>query len=480
SRQRYWGEPFPIEYDDDGISYPVSVDHLPVELPELEDFKPASGGKSPLARREDWVNNNGRTRETDTMPGFAGSSWYFLRYMDAHNEQSFASQDAINYWQDVDLYVGGTEHAVGHLMYSRFWHKFLYDKDLVPTKEPFKKLINQGMIQGVIESLYLQKEKVEGKSRFVCASMVNEEEAKGNEFTRIYVLVEYVSDYGLETSYMNLEGLKNFIKWRPEYADAIFECPTGVFVDGIFTPQEDAEDMHMDTHSEVGKMSKSKFNVINPDNVVEQYGADCFRMYEMFLGPIEQAKPWDTKGINGVSSFLRKFWSLFYDRDDNWMVTEDAPTKEEYKILHNAIKRISDDIERFSFNTCVSHFMVATNDLKKAACHKKAILEELVVLLAPFAVHITEELWHKLGKEGSVHQAAFPVFEAKYLKEDSIEYPISINGKKRAVASFDAEASKEDLEKAALEIEDIQKWIEGKNIRKIIVVPKRMINIVVG
>jgi len=459
SRQRYWGEPFPIVYDEDGVAHAMPEKELPLELPPLDNFKPASGAKSPLARAEDWVNlDNGWTRETDTMPGFAGSSWYFLRYMDPGNDEAFASQNAVNYWRDVDLYIGGTEHAVGHLMYSRFWHKFLYDKQLVPTKEPFKKLVNQGMIQGVIESIYFDKE----KRKFLSADLVD----NPNGYTEIPVLIDYVNEYGSDDSHLTAEGIAQFKQWRPEYADAEF----------VFAESGDK----LFTKSEVGKMSKSKYNVINPDDVIEEYGADTFRMYEMFLGPIEQAKPWDTQGIGGVSRFLRRFWELFFDKNGNFHVTDEDASKEELKIVHATIKKVSEDIERFSFNTCVSTFMEATNDLRKLKCNKRMALQPLVVLLAPFAPHITEELWHLLGNEGSVHKAHYPVHEEKFLKEDSIEYPVSINGKKRALAEFPADASKEDLEKAALEVEDIQKWIEGKTIRKIIVVPKRMINIVVG
>lgn len=481
SRQRYWGEPFPIVYDKEGIAYAMDESELPLELPESDDFKPTAGMKSPLGRLEDWVNlDNGYTRETDTMPGFAGSSWYFLRYMDPHNEEAFASQESIEYWRDVDLYIGGTEHAVGHLMYSRFWHKFLYDKSLVPTKEPFRKLINQGMIQGVIESVYLQKQKENGQYRLIGADILEQEQEMGKDFIAIPVLIDFVSDYGAENSHLTAEGIEQFIQWRPEYAEAIFESAHGVYQKGKFTPKAGKGEMVLPTYSEVGKMSKSKYNVINPDDVIEQYGADCFRLYEMFLGPIEQAKPWDMQGIDGVSKFLRKFWNLFFDRDQNWLVEDKEPTREELKILHSAIKKVTDDVERFSFNTCVSGFMVATNDLRKVKCNKKAILDPMVRLVAPFAPHLAEELWYNMGGEGSVHHATYPELVEDYLKEDSIEYPISINGKKRATAEFPADASKEELEKEAVEIEDIQKWLEGKTIRKVIVVPKRMINIVVG
>lgn len=462
SRQRYWGEPFPIVYDQEGVAHAMDENELPLELPELEDFKPASGGKSPLARAEDWVNlPGGWTRETDTMPGFAGSSWYFLRYMDARNEEAFAGQDAIRYWRDVDLYIGGTEHAVGHLMYARFWHKLLYDKGLVPTKEPFRRLVNQGMIQGIVESVYYHKE----KNAFVSAELRSSYDSK--ELAEIPVHIDFVSDYGNDDSYLSTAGMEQFKQWRPEFKDAAF----------IFAPGSD----RFLTKSEVGKMSKSKFNVINPDEVIERYGADCFRMYEMFLGPIEQAKPWDTNGIDGVSKFLRRFWSLFFDNKGNWAVAETEPTREELKVLHTAIKKINEDVERLAFNTCVSAFMVATNDLKKLNCNKRSVLEQLVVLIAPFAPHLAEELWRQLGHESSVHvEGRFPTHNETYLQEDAIEYPIAVNGKTRTTASFPADAAKEDLEKQALELESIQKWIDGKTIRKVVVVPKRMINIVVG
>lgn len=480
SRQRYWGEPFPIVYDENDIPSVVPFDQLPVTLPELSDFKPASGGKSPLARAEDWVNlPNGMRRETDTMPGFAGSSWYFLRYMDAHNDDTFASPDAINYWKSVDLYIGGTEHAIGHLMYSRFWNKFLFDKGLVNEKEPFKKLINQGMIQGVIESMLMLKDKENGVSKFICAIKA-EKMGLMDEVAKIPVLVDFVQEYGTEQSYMNIDSIKRFIDWRPEYKDAIFDCGQGIFHKGKFTSNSDASDSHLFTSSEVGKMSKSKYNVVNPDDVVEKYGTDTFRMYEMFLGPIEQSKPWNTHSIGGVSKFLRKFWSLFHDEEGNYIVTDASASKAEQKVLHTAIKKIHEDIERFSFNTCVSAFMEAVNDLKKLNCAKKEILEPLTILLAPFAPHITEEIWNLLGHAESITTASFPKFDASFLKEDSFEYPICINGKKRAMASFDVNASKDEIEKAALGIELIQKWTEGKTIRKVIVVPKRMVNIVVG
>jgi leucyl-tRNA synthetase len=467
SRQRYWGEPFPIKYDADGIAYALADDQLPLELPELEDYKPTAGGKSPLARNENWVNaEEGFTYETDTMPGFAGSSWYFLRYMDAANENEPVGKDAVNYWQDVDLYVGGTEHAVGHLMYSRFWHKFLHDKGIVPTVEPFKKLINQGMIQG--RSLMMRVFSVETDS----------------SVREIHVPIEFADQN--DRLYLNkFEELKKEIN-KFEGIDPVFENVKP----GPSTNRNNVSKYIDDDGREfiqlwpaIEKMSKSKFNAVNPDDVVEKYGSDCFRMYEMFLGPIEHAKPWDTKGIDGVSKFLRKFWSLFFDADGNFKVDDSEPSKEELKILHTAIKKVTEDIERFSFNTCVSAFMVAVNDLKKINSNNRNILEELVRLIAPFAPHIAEELWEKLGEMSqtlTVQKSQFPQAKEAFLKEDSIKYPIAINGKTRAFANFPADASKDDIEKAAIEIEDVQKWTEGKTVRKIIVVPNRMVNIVVG
>ena len=482
SRQRYWGEPFPITYDSNGLTQDMSPDELPLELPDLKDFKPTADGKSPLARVSDWVNlPDGSVRETDTMPGFAGSSWYFLRYMDANNDEAFASEKAINYWQDVDLYVGGTEHAVGHLMYSRFFHKFLFDKGLVPTAEPFKKLINQGMIQGVIEFVYLIKNEGSGEKHFICSTLAKQKEI--TNVARIPVHVDFVQAYGSPSSHLNIDSIKKFIDWRPEYENAKFECGAGIYQNGKFTSNGDLMDSNIVTHSEVGKMSKRYFNVVNPDDVVERYGSDCFRMYEMFLGPVEQSKPWNTNGIDGVSKFLRKFWSLYNDEQGNSLIDDTEPSKAEMKILHTAIKKLSDDIERFSFNTCISGFMVATNDLKKAKCHKRKVLEPLVILIAPFAPHMAEELWHQLGNHASsktVHLASFPALDESYLQEDAYEYPISINGKTRAKDSFPADATKEELEQLAMANEKVAKWIEGKTVRKVIVVPKRMINIVVG
>jgi len=477
SRQRYWGEPFPIIYDKEGVALPLEESALPLELPFLEDFQPASGAVSPLARARNWVElPEGYTRETDTMPGFAGSSWYFLRYMDPRNAEAFAGKDALWYWQDVDLYVGGTEHAVGHLMYSRFWHKFLYDLGKVPTPEPYRKLINQGMIQGVVESVYLQREKVDGKSCFVCASMVKEKEEQGIAFTRIPVLVDYVRDYGnMQGSHLDAQGIADFIAWRPEFADARFEASEGVIQAG---QQQGKGTFRLITHSEVGKMSKSLYNVINPDDVVSRYGADCFRLYEMFLGPVEQAKPWDTKGIDGVYKFLRKVWFLFIDSEGNFLPVEEAGSREALKVLHTTIRRVQDDIERFSFNTCVSAFMIAVNDWQRMGCRSKVVLLPFLRLLAPFAPFLSEELWHLSGGQGSVHHAPFPDLEPAYLEEEIIEYPVSINGKLRANLSIAQEAGEQEIRDLALSLDAVKKWTEGQTVSRVVVVPKRMVNIV--
>ncbi len=461
SRQRYWGEPFPIQYDKNNV--PHAVTDLPVELPKLDNFKPTKEGKAPLARATDWVNEGGMTREIDTMPGFAGSSWYFLRYMDPENMEEMFSEKAVNYWQQVDLYVGGAEHAVGHLMYSRFWHKFLYDLGFVPTKEPYKKLVNQGMLQGVIEFAYVLKEKQDGQMVFVSADKIQEYE--GQEMTQIPVLIDFVSDYGSDSSYLSAEGIEQFRNWRSDYKNAQYITNAAG---------------NLVTHSEVGKISKSKYNVINPDDVVAEYGADCFRLYEMFLGPIEDSKPWDVKGITGVSKFLRKLWALFYN-EDQLLVTKEKATKAELKALHTVIKKINHDVEQFSFNTCVAAFMIAVNDLRKLNCHKEEILTPLILLLAPFAPFTTEELWHKLGNEGSIHAyGQYPKHDEHYLVESTVEYPICINGKKKTTATFEATATKDELEKQTLALEEVQALIAGKTVRKVIVVPKRMVNIVVG
>jgi leucyl-tRNA synthetase len=478
SRQRYWGEPFPIVYSKDGIAEVLPESELPLVLPDTEDFKPGKGGQSPLSRLKEWNTlPDGRTRETDVMPAVAGSSWYFLRYMDPNNDQEFASQEAINYWKDVDLYIGGAEHAVAHLLYARFWHKFLFDTGRVPTNEPFKKLINQGMIQGVIEFIYMLREKVDGVAKFFCAGLAQKME--DTAFVKIPIHIDFVINYGSEQSYLNKKSIDKFLAWRPEYEGAIFECSKGTYQNGKFMPNGNHTDSELVTHSEVGKMSKSKFNVINPDDVVGKYGADCFRMYEMFLGPIEQSKPWDMNGIDGVSKFIRKFWNLYHDAEGSFVVSEESANKEELKILHTAIKKMHNDVPNFSFNTAVSQFMVCTNELKKLNCNKKEVLEPLVRLLAPFAPFLTEELWHKLGNTDSVHLSSYPIHNEEYLKESAVMMPLSINGKKRSEIMVDVNLDKETVQKLALADESIQKWTEGKEVVKVIVVPKRMVNIVV-
>lgn len=463
SRQRYWGEPFPIKYDQEGV--PHIEAQLPLELPELDNFHPTSEGQSPLARVTNWVNTpDEMTRETDTMPGYAGSSWYFLRYMDADNEAEPFSQAAVNYWQQVDLYLGGAEHAVGHLMYSRFWHKFLYDMGKVPTQEPYKKLINQGMIQGVIESVYMHKERRDGKLVYVSADRIDAFGGSEN-FIEIPIYIGFVSNYNSPDSHLNAEGIEQFRHWREDNENAIFETN---------------EKGQLLTLSEVGKMSKRYHNVVNPDDMVALYGADCFRMYEMFLGPLEDSKPWNTNGISGVSKFLRKFWSLFYDNEGNWAVVDNSPTAAELKVLHHTIKQVRHGLETFSLNTCVSDFMKATNELKDLNCRNRSILRELVVLLAPFAPHLAEELWAALGEAVSIIQhAVYPTHNEAYLVSDSFDYPVCINGKKRALINLPANMAQDEIIAQAMELDEIKKWLMDTTPKKVIVVPKKMINIVV-
>ncbi len=474
SRQRYWGEPFPVYYDADGLVHEMEESSLPHTLPDLDDFKPSPDGRSPLARLDQWARPTpGVSRETDTMPGYAGSSWYFLRYMDPLNQNAFASTRAINYWQDVDLYVGGVEHAVGHLMYSRFWHKFLYDLGYVPTEEPFKKLVNQGMIQGVVESLLLFKERTNGKAHFISSELVASREIPSDLLSAIPVHISFVTAYGQPSSHLDASGIEAFLKWRPEYADAVFEC-----ADGIFSATE-LNGALFYTLSEVGKMSKRYHNVVNPDDVIEKYGADCFRMYEMFLGPIEQSKPWDMMGIEGISKFLRKLWSLFYNDQDEWMVTQDAPKETSHKILHATIKKTNEDIERFSFNTAISQFMICVNELRRTEERSATILSPLVQLIAPFAPFITEQLWQALGNATSVHRSEFPIHDEKWLVNNSFTYPVCINGKKRSEITLAAGTPNNIIEASAKELPDIIKWLEGQTIKKVIIIPEKMVNIVI-
>jgi len=446
SRQRYWGEPFPIYYKN-GIPYPLDESELPLALPEVDKFLPTEDGEPPLARAKNWKTKEGYPLETNTMPGFAGSSGYYLRYMDPHDDQEYFSKEAVEYWQNVDLYLGGDEHGTGHLIYSRFWNKFLYDLGLAVEDEPYKKLINQGKIQGRSSFVY----RVQGTDKYVSYGL-----RKQYETQKLHVDIDLVDGDVLDT--------EAFKKWRPEYANAEFILEEGKYICG----------------HEVEKMSKSKYNVQNPDDLIERYGADTLRFYEMFLGPLEQDKPWDTKGIEGVYRFLKKLWRLFFDEDDRFIVTHEKASAAELKVLHKTIKKIQHDIEHFSFNTGVSAFMICTNELSDLNCHKQEILMPLSVLLSPYAPHIAEELWHLLGNEGTVNNAAFPRWEEKYLQENTFTYPVSFNGKTRFKIELPVDLSKADIEKAALEAPEAQKWIEGKTVRKVIVVPNRIINMVVG
>ena len=441
SRQRYWGEPFPIQWKN-GIAYPLSESELPLLLPTVENYGPGPDGEGPLANIEDWKANH---FETNTMPGFAGSSWYFLRYMDPHNTTEFCDRKVSDYWGQVDLYIGGTEHAVGHLLYSRMWTKALYDLGHIGFDEPFKKLLNQGMIQGSSRFVYRKR----GTQVFVSAGL-----AKTMEVDQLHVDVNIVDGQVLDT--------EAFKKWKPDYANATFELEDGKYICGV----------------EVEKMSKSKFNTVNPDVLVDKYGADTFRMYEMFLGPVEQSKPWDTKGIEGVHRFLKKLWRLFYDEMKGQMWVDEKATPAELKVLHKTIKKIEEDTERHSYNTAVSSFMICINELFDLGCHKKEVLEQVLVLLAPYAPHISEELWSLIGNQGLVIDAAFPMFDAQYVTETSKEYPVSINGKVRTNIAIDLDATEAQVHEIVLNNALIQKWIEGKPIKKLIFVKGKMINVV--
>jgi len=446
SRQRYWGEPFPIYYKD-GMPYALKKNELPLELPKVDSYLPTNEGNPPLANAKDWVTKDGYPLETNTMPGFAGSSGYYLRYMDPNNKTRYFSKKAVDYWQNVDLYIGGDEHAAGHLIYSRFWNKFLYDIGLACKDEPFKKLINQGKIQGRSSFVY----RIKGTNKFVSFNLRKEYDVQ-----KLHVNIDIVNNDVLDT-----EAFKN---WLPEYKDAEFILEDGKYICG----------------HEVEKMSKSKHNVQNPDALIEKYGADTLRLYEMFLGPLEQDKPWDTNGIEGVFRFLKKLWRLYFDNDDNFIVTDDKASNEELKSLHKTIKKVTSDIERFSFNTGVSAFMICVNELNDLGCHKKEILEPLAILLSPYAPHITEEIGKAMGYKNSISSVEYPILNEEYLVENNFEYPVSFNGKMRFKLSLPVSMSKQDIEKAALEAEDSKKWIDGKTVRKVIVVPNRIINIVVG
>ncbi|MFV0536122.1 MAG: leucine--tRNA ligase [Dysgonomonas sp.] len=458
SRQRYWGEPFPVYYKED-MPYMLPLNKLPLELPEVDKYLPTETGEPPLGRATKWAWDvvNEKVVDTalvdhktifplelNTMPGFAGSSAYYLRYMDPHNNEGLVSKEKVEYWRNVDLYIGGTEHATGHLIYSRFWNKFLFDIDASCENEPFKKLINQGMIQGRSNFVY----RVNGTNKFVSLNLKDQYET-----TELHVDVNIVSN--------DILDLDAFKAWRPEFANAEFILEGGKYVCGWT----------------IEKMGKRYHNVVNPDDVAEKYGADTLRIYEMFLGPLEQSKPWDMNGIDGVHRFLRKVWSLFY-KGEEFAVTDEQPTKEELKSLHKLIKKVSGDIETFSFNTSVSAFMICVNELTSAKCSKKAILEELLVLLAPFAPFVSEELWHVLRNTTSVCDAKWPVFNEEYLVEDSFKYGVAFNGKVRFELEFSAEAVQAEVEKVVLNHELAQKWLDGKTPKKVVFVPKKMINVV--
>ena len=444
SRQRYWGEPFPIYYKD-GMPYALDESELPLELPEVDKYLPTETGEPPLGRAKNWTSKEGYPLELNTMPGFAGSSAYYLRYMDPSNSEALVSEKANNYWRNVDLYIGGTEHATGHLVYSRFWNKFLFDIGLACEDEPFKKLVNQGMIQGRSNFVY----RIKGSNNFVSLNLKDK-----YDVTPIHVDVNIVHN--------DILDIDAFRKWSPDYKSAEFILENGKYICGWA----------------IEKMSKSMYNVVNPDDIVDKYGADTLRLYEMFLGPLEQSKPWDTNGIDGVHRFLRKVWNLFYN-EGKLELSDDEPTKEELKTLHKLIKKLSYDIENFSFNTSVSAFMICVNELTSLKCRKRSILSKFIICLAPFAPHISEELWHVSGNTTTVCDANWPELNEDYLAEDTFTYSISFNGKSRFVLEFPADATNAEIEEVVLKHENSQKWIEGKTPKKVIVVPKKIVNVVI-
>lgn len=464
SRQRYWGEPVPVYYED-GVPYTLPVSALPLELPEVEKYLPTEDGDPPLGNAKAWywdeinqcvvpapqdpskAGDRAFPLELSTMPGWAGSSWYFLRYMDAHNEDSFCDKAISDYWGQVDLYIGGSEHATGHLLYSRFWTMFLYDRGFISHSEPFQKMINQGMILGMSAFVY----RIEGTNQFVSKGL-----SKDYSTQRIHIDISLLKGTSDELD------IEKFKQWRKEFNDAEFILEDGKYI----------------TEREVEKMSKSKYNVVNPDDICEEYGADCLRLYEMFLGPLEQSKPWNTQGLSGVYGFLKKFYNLYFD-GDAFSVSDEAPTKPELKVLHTLIKKVVYDIEHFSFNTSVSQFMIAVNELQKMKCNKREILEPLAVLISPYAPHLCEELWSLLGHSESVDFVPFPVLNESYLVEDEIEYPVSFNGKMRFKLPFSAALSKEEIEALVVKDERVIQQLNGNQPKKIIVVPKKIINIVV-
>jgi leucyl-tRNA synthetase len=553
SRQRYWGEPFPVYYKN-GIPHTLSESELPLQLPEVDKYLPTETGEPPLARAKNWSTKSGYPFETSTMPGFAGSSAYYFRYMDPRNTEEYFSKEAVSYWKSVDFYVGGAEHATGHLMYARFWNKFLFDLGMTPEDEPFKKMINQGMIQG--RSNFVYRVKSERMAEFVLWEMIRNKQL-GVEFKKGYCQDGFSFDFYCPENHIIIEvkSSQDILERLPSYTEfaeknkcqllmfsivdvilhtddvlakikkalkgnhvAPFEMideweELPIFVSkNIFGREEFSFPVHVDINIvnndildidafrtwrpeydnarfilenekyvcgfEVEKMSKSKYNVQNPDDLVEKYGADTLRMYEMFLGPIEQSKPWDTKGIEGVFRFVRKLWRLFLDAQGNLQVTDEMPDATELKILHKTIKKVEDDIERFSLNTCISSFMICVNELGDLKCNKRAVLEPLLITICPFAPHIAEELWSKLGYTESISRSVFPKWDDKYLVEDTVKYPVSFNGKMRFILELPADTAKEEIEKLALTAPESQKWLEGKTPKKIIVVPGKIINIV--
>ena len=460
SRQRYWGEPVPVYYKE-GMPYTLPVSALPLELPEVEKYLPTEDGDPPLGNAKNfaWDEVNQKVvavdlidektvfpMELSTMPGWAGSSWYFLRYMDPKNDGEFCAKDLSDYWGQVDLYIGGSEHATGHLLYSRFWNMFLKDRGYINQDEPFQKLINQGMILGMSAFVY----RIDGTNQFVSKSL-----AKDYQTQKIHVDVSLLKG---TTDELDIEAFK---KWRAEFADAEFILEDGKYI----------------TEREVEKMSKSKYNVVNPDDIAEEYGADCLRLYEMFLGPLEQSKPWNTQGLSGVYGFLKKFYNLYFD-GDNFSVSDEEPTKAELKVLHTLIKKFTFDIQNFSFNTSVSQFMIAVNELQKMKCNKRAILEPLAVIISPYAPHICEELWEKLGNNTSIEFEKLPELNEAYLVEDEINYPVSFNGKMKFTLALAADLDAKQIEEIAMSNEKVQEILAGANPKKIIIVPKKIINIV--
>ena len=464
SRQRYWGEPFPVYYKNN-IPHPIK--DIQVLLPKVDKYLPTKDGRPPLGRagREDWNVFLGDQMELNTMPGWAGSSWYFLRYMDPKNESKLADPDKLKYWNQVDLYVGGAEHAVGHLLYSRFWTKFLYDLDIISFQEPYKKLLNQGMIGGAIESLCLKKDRKEGRPVFICSSQIDK-----SHIVKIPCHIEFVSDYGSKNAYLSPNQIAEFTRWRPEYKNALFEINNQQYTvsDLIKNPS-----LKIHTLTEHGKMSKRYFNTIDPEKICDLYGADTLRCYEMFLGPIEEHKPWNVNGISGVFSFLKKSWALFHQ------AKQAEQTKEELKTLHKTIKKVTEDIENHSFNTVISTFMIAVNEWNKLPQISLKTMEYFTVLLSPFAPHISEEFWKKLGNESTVSLAPWPSFDESFLEESSYEYPISFNGKMRFKLPLPLSLTQLEVEKEVLKNEKTQQHLAEKNVKRVIVVPGKIVNIVV-